>query len=178
MSTLRHSGYKESSPYTLELSHTPLLLWNSLSSNLTYNRAVDCTALHRLFQVNLTVSANGTHLVLNRLTFLLAPWDPIIHSMRKRVLHFHLPLMSNTKDQSTQNSIATHIGLLASQQQQYGHIDEQKKGDDWSTTVNNWLGLQQFALFLKLCGVARKSKLIPICKRMAGAKNSEWVATL
>ena len=74
--------------------------------------------------------------------------------MRKRVLHFRLPLLSNTQSQSTQTSIAAHLGLLASQQQKYRQINEQKKLEDILMTVEKWLGPQQFPLLLKLCGVA------------------------
>ena len=98
--------------------------------------------------------------------------------MRKRVLHFHLYLLIITQAQSTQNTIDAQIGLLASQQQQYCHIDEQKKVDDLLMTVEKWLEPQRFSLLLKLCGVASESGLNPIWKRMAIAKKSEQVVTL
>ena len=133
-------------PYTyvsdfLSNEVTPSFYFETLYPQiLTYNRAVDCTALHRLFQVALTVPANGIHSVLNRLPFLPETHNPIIHSMRKRFLHFHLPLLINTQAQSTQNAMAAQIGLLASQQQQYRQIDEQKKVDGHLTTVEKWIG--------------------------------------
>ena len=86
---------------------------------VTDNRTVDCTAFHRFFQVDLTVPANGTPSVLNLLPFSPAPHNPIIDNMRKRVLHFHISLLSNTQSQSTLNDIADQLGLLVSQQQQY-----------------------------------------------------------
>ena len=98
--------------------------------------------------------------------------------MRKRVLHFHLPLLSNTQAQSTQNAIAAQIGLLASQQQQYRQMDEQKKVDYRLTTVEKCLGPHQFALLLELCVLAREANLNPIWKNMASAKNPEQVDTL
>ena len=120
---------------------TPRFYFETLDpKTIKDNRAVDCTALHRLFQVALTVPANGIHSVLNRLPFLPETHNPIIYSMRKRFLHFHLPLLINTQAQSTQNAMAAQIGLLASQQQQYRQIDDQKKMDGHLTTVEKWIG--------------------------------------
>ena len=158
---------------------TPRFYFETLYPQIvTDNRTVDCTALHSFFQVVLIVPANGTPSVLNHLPFLLAPRNPIIHNMRNRVLRFHLPLLRNTQAQSTQNSIAAQLGLLAYQHKQYRQINEQKKVDDCLTKVEKWIEPQRFALLLKLCGVARETNLNPIWKRMASAKKSEQVATL
>ena len=145
---------------------------------VTDNRSVDCTELHSFFQVALTVHTNGTPSVLNHLPSLPAPHSSIMHSMRKKVIHFHLLLLSTTQPQSTENAIADQLGFLESQQQQYCQIDEQKKVDNFLTMVEKWLGPQKFALFLKLWGVATEDNLNPIWKRMASAKKSEQVSTL
>ena len=166
-------------PSFLSNEVTPRFYFETLYPQIvTDNRAVDCTALHRFFQVDLTVHANGTPPVLNCLPFLWAPHEPIIHNMHKRVLHFHLPLLSNSQAQSTQNDIAAQLGLLAPQQQQFLQIDEKKNVDDILMMVDKWLGNQRFALLLKIYGVARKANLKHIWKRMASAKKSEQVATL
>ena len=145
---------------------------------LTDNRAVDCTTLHCFFQMALTVPVNGTPSVLNRLPFLPTTRNPIIHSMHKRIHHFHLPILSNTQAQSIQNATADQFGLLVSQQQQYRQIVDEKKMDDCLTTVEKWLGLQRFTPLLKLCGVASEGNLNPIWKVMASEKNSEQVTML
>ena len=145
---------------------------------LTDNRAVDCTTLQCFFQMALTVPVNGTPSVLNRLPFLPTTRNPIIHSMHKRIHHFHLPILSNTQAQSIQNATADQFGLLVSQQQQYRQIYEQNQVDDILMALEKWIGHQRFAILLKLYGGTREDNLNPIWKRMASAKKSEKVATL
>ena len=142
------------------------------------NRAAECVALHRFFQVAITASALGAPSVLDQPPLAPAPRDVIIHNMRKRVLHFHLPTLNQNSAQLAQNAIAAQLGVLAAQQQQYRQEDTHRRQAASTTVVEKWLGTQRFQLLLKLSGVATEANLNPFWTRVATSRKSEQVAIL
>ena len=73
----------------------------------------------------------------------------VAHNMCKRVLHYHLPQLSQAQAKSAQNASATQLGVIASQQQQYCQQDKQWKVNDLKRLVEEWLGPQCFNMLLK-----------------------------
>ena len=160
-------------PIFLAHKVTPRFYFETILPQLvTDNQGNDCAALIHYFQVGMTLGANGAISILNRATFPLVPWDTIVHNMRKRVLHYHLPQLSQAQAQSAQNAIATQLGDIASQQEHYCQQDKQRKVvDQNSQSGEKWLGPQRFSTLLKLSGVTAKVNLNLIWKRLADRKS-------
>ena len=172
----------------IPFAYVPIFLANEVTPRFYFeviypqlvadHRDAECIALHRFFQVAITTTVLGNPSVLDQLPLPPAPRDLIIHNMRKRVLHFHLPSLSQNSAQMAQNAIAAQLGVLAAQQQQYRQEDSQRLQVATQSTVEKWLGPQRFHLLLRLSGVATEQNLNPFWTRIAAARKSEQVATM
>jgi hypothetical protein len=153
---------------------TPKFYFESIYPQIVNDgREAECLALHRFFQVGITIPvANGAS-VLNSAALPTVPRDPIIHQSRTRLLHYHLPGLSHQAQQQQHNAIANQIASVVTQQQNFRLQDEQAKRIASAKTVEMWIGAQQLQKLLRYCHVQAESNLAPIWLQLASAKKSE-----
>ena len=114
--------------------------WESIYPQIVTNgRKVDCLALLRYFQVAITQAPNGGPSILEYPPPPAAGRDPIIHHSCTHILYHHLPGLSAQHQLNQQNVIATQLGNIATQQQQFRQEDQDAKQATTAHAVNIWL---------------------------------------
>ena len=133
----------------------------------------DCVPLHRFFQVAITRPTPATFSALNVAALPPVGRDPIIHRARQRLLHLHLPALSNRAAAGQANVIATNIANLVAQNQQFRTQDVQAKQAASARTVEDFVGTPQLAKLLRYCQVNSEAELPVVWMQLAVAKKQE-----
>ena len=133
----------------------------------------DCIPLHRFFQVAITRPTPTTFSTLNVASLVPVGRDPIVHRARLRLLHLHLPALSNRATQNQANAIATNIANLVAQNQQFRTQDVQAKQAASARSVEDFVGTPQLAKLLRYCQVNSEGELPIIWTQLAAAKKQE-----
>ena len=133
----------------------------------------DCLPLHRFFQVAMTRPTPTTFSALNVPAPAPVGRDQFVHRVRTRLLHMHLPSLSNNAALAQTNAIATNIASLVAQNNQFRTQDQQAKLIATTRSVEDFVGTPQLTKLLRYCQINSEAGLPAIWTQLARAKKQE-----
>ena len=167
----------------IPFAYTNIFLTNDVTPRFYFERVypqmvIDgnvnaCVPLHRFFQAAITLPTVGNLAAINVPAPVPVSRDQVVHQSRTRLLHMHLPGLSNQAVQAQHNAIAVQLATLASQQVQFRAQDQSAKAAAATKTVESWIGNQQLQKLMRYSHATSEVDLAPIWLQLANAKKSE-----
>ena len=167
----------------IPFAYTNIFLTNDVTPRFYFERVypqmvidgneVDCVPLHRFFQAAIALPTAGNISAINVAAPVPVSRDQVVHNSRTRLLHMHLPGLSNQAVQAQHNAIAVQLATLASQQAQFREQDQSAKLVASTKTVESWIGSQQLQKLMRYSHATSEADLADIWVQLAGAKKSE-----
>ena len=169
----------------IPFAYTNIFLANEVTPRFYFERVypqivtdgneADCMAMHRFFQVAMTLPPVG-QVPANAVAMAAAvPRDVVVHQSRTCLLHMHLPGLGSQAVQAQHNAIAVQLANLTAQQQVFRSQDQQAKANATARSVEDWIGAQQLQKLLRYSHVGDENGLAPIWAQLARAKKAERI---